>query len=102
MQTVPDGMTLTISAPQNVHDFGNLLALFMLVAAGNGVFDAMTHMITHDFLFGAAEGRPYGGNLGDNVNAVAVFLDHAHDAADLALDAAQSFQDRSFCFLSHS
>ena len=96
------GMTLTISAHKNVHDFGNLLALFVLVAAGNGVFDAMAHMITHDFLFGAAERRPHGRNLGDNINAVAVFLNHADDATDLALNAAQSFQDRSFCFFSHS
>ena len=95
-------MALAVRAPENIHDFGNLLALFAFVAAGYGVFDAMAHMVPENFLLGAAESGAHGGNLRDNVNAVAVFLHHADDAADLALDAAQSFQDRRFCFLLHS
>ena len=89
-----DRMALAIRPPQNVHDFGNLLALFTFVAAGYCVFDAVAHVIPEDFLFGAAERGTHGGNLGDNVDAVAVFFDHADDAADLALNAVQSFQDR--------
>ena len=50
-----DGMALAIRPPQNVHDFGNLLALFAFIAAGYGVFDAVAHMIAEDFLLGAAQ-----------------------------------------------
>jgi len=95
-------MTLTVCASQNVHDFGDLPALLMLVAARDGVFDAMAHMVSHDFLLGAAERPAHGRNLGDNVNAVTVFFNHADDTADLTLNSAQPFQDRGFCFISHS
>ena len=52
-------MPLAVCSPQNVHDFGNLFALFVFVAAGDGVFDAVAHMIAEDFLFGAAQRRPH-------------------------------------------
>jgi len=95
-------MALAVRPSQNVHDFGNLLALFAFVAAGYGVLDAMADMIAEDFLFGTAQRGAHGGNLGDDIDAVAVLLDHADNAADLALNAVQSFQDRDFCFVLHS
>ena len=95
-------MRLAVCPSQNIHDFGNLLALFAFVAAGDGVFDAVAHMVPQNFLFGAAECGAHGGNLGDNVNAVAVFLDHAEQAANLALNATEPFQHGGFGFFLHA
>jgi hypothetical protein len=52
-------LTLTVCASQNVHDFGDLPALFMLVAARDGVFDAMatwSRMISSSARRSAAHG----------------------------------------------
>ena len=45
-------------------------------------------VVLEDLLLGAAQSRPHRRDLGDDVDAVAVVLDHAGEPAHLALDAA--------------
>jgi len=52
--------------------------------------------IAQHFFLGAAQGRPHGGNLRHHIDAVAILLHHARDAAHLALDANQAFQHMVF------
>ena len=53
------------------------LPLILLVAAGDGVLDAMRDVVAENFLLGAAQRRPDRRDLRHDVDAVAVFLDHA-------------------------
>src|SRR5687768_3511488 len=46
---------LAISPAKHVHQFGDLAPLLGLVAAGNGLVDAMRHVIAEHFLFEAAQ-----------------------------------------------
>ena len=50
------------------------------------MLDAMPHMVAEQLLLDAAERRADRRNLRYNINAVAVFLDHAGDAANLTFD----------------
>ena len=51
-------------------------------------------MIGEDFLLGAAQRRAHRRELGDDVDAIAVVLDHAREAAHLALDPVQALEHR--------
>ena len=55
-----------------------------------GVRHAMLQMVVQDLLLDLVERRPDRAELGQHVDAVAVFLDHAGDAAHLAFDAAEA------------
>ena len=46
-------------------------------------------VIAERLLLDLVEGRAHGADLGQHVDAVAILLDHAGDAAHLALDAAE-------------
>jgi hypothetical protein len=89
---------LTGAAAKDIDDFRYFPALVLLVAAGDGVFNAMAHVIPQDFLFGAAKRRPHSGHLGHDINAVTVLLNHADQAPDLSFDAVEPFQDGGLCF----
>lgn len=47
------------------------------------------HVILQDFVLGAVERGADRNNLSDDVDAVAVFLDHIREPANLAFDAAE-------------
>ena len=51
------------------------------------VFDAMREVILQDLGLDLARGSHYRLQLVDDLNAIAVFLNHADEAADLAFDA---------------
>ena len=59
-------------------------------------------VLTQYLLLDAPQCRANGGDLRDDIDAVAVLLDHAGEAADLALDPAQALQAGSFGMLAHA
>jgi Cu+-exporting ATPase len=54
----------------------------------------MCRVIREDFLFGAAQRDPHRRELGHDIDAIAIVLDHARKAAHLALDPFQPLQHR--------
>ena len=52
---------------------------------------AMGDMIAQDLFLDPAQRSAHRADLGDDVDAVALVLDHAGEAAHLALDAAETF-----------
>src|SRR3989304_20571 len=80
---------LPLRPPDDIHQFGDLAALLALVARGDGVLHAVRHVVAQDLLLDTAQRGAYGGNLRDDVDAVAVGLHHARKPPHLALDAAQ-------------
>src|SRR6266851_1593080 len=90
---------LAIAAAQHIDELAHLLALLALVAAGDGVLDAMRDVILEDFLLRPPQRRAHRRNLRDDIDAVAIILDHAGEPAHLALDAAEPPQARGLGFL---
>jgi hypothetical protein len=82
--------TLSVRATDYGHQFGYFLALIGLVAACDRVFDAMRHVILQHFFLDAPQRGPHRGNLGDDVDAVAIVVNHLGQAADLAFDPAET------------
>jgi DNA-binding FrmR family transcriptional regulator len=56
------------------------------VAAGDRTLDAVLDMVLEDLVLHAPERRPHRPDLGEDVDAVAVLLDHPRDPAHLPLD----------------
>ena len=54
---------------------------------------AVTRVIVEQPEGDLVEGGLHGGDLGEHVDAVAVVLDHALDAADLALDPGEAVEE---------
>jgi hypothetical protein len=73
-------------APERCHE---LLRAFFAEALGLGAEHAVPRMAVEEAERDLLEGALDGADLRDDVDAVAVFLDHALHAADLALDAAE-------------
>src|SRR5579863_469290 len=65
---------------------------FGVVARAEGFGRAMAEVIFHEGAGDAAEGFLDGGDLGDDVGAVAILFDHLLEAADLAFDAAEAIE----------
>jgi hypothetical protein len=61
----------------------------------------MRDMLAQYFLFHLAQRRARRRDLRDDVDAVAVGLDHAGDTADLAFEAAKPFQRRGLAVFFH-
>ena len=89
-------------ACKHVHQFGDFLALILDIAAGNRVLDAVTDVIVQDVFFDAPERRTDSGDLGHDINAVSIFVDHTRKPAHLTLDSHQSLEARRFCVLLHA
>jgi hypothetical protein len=83
------------------HQFGDLVALVVLIAARDGVLDAMADVIAQHLFLDPPQRGTYRGNLRDDVDAVAVLVDHFRQAADLALDPAQTLLTGSLDVFSH-
>ena len=93
--------SLAVGATHHVHQLGDLATLLDLVARGDRAFDAVGDVIAQDFLLGAAQRRTHGRDLRDDVDAVAVLLDHLREATNLALDPAETFSDGCLDVLAH-
>jgi hypothetical protein len=81
----------SVRPANDVHQFGYLLPLVHFIAARDGVFDAMGDVILQDFLPDPPKGGSDCRYLGDDVDTVAVLLDHFREAAHLTLDPAEAF-----------
>src|SRR5215471_15776353 len=81
--------SLPVRAAYHLHQFRNLATLIGLVAGGDRVFHAMGDVITQNFFLDAAERGAHSRNLCDEVDAIAVFVDHLREAAHLAFDSAE-------------
>jgi hypothetical protein len=68
-------------------ELGELFRLIPFVAALDCVGDAVRGVILENELFDFLESRFDSLNLIENVDAIAVFLDHARDAAHLSFDS---------------
>src|SRR5690606_41041052 len=64
----------------------------MGIPAGNRMLDAMGAVVPEDLLLDPSQRGPDGRDLRHDVNAVAVLLDHARQAAHLPLDPPQPLQ----------
>src|SRR5579862_2877211 len=82
----------SIAAREHVNQFADLAPLLALIARSNRVLDAMRHMIGQNFFLGLAQGGPCRRELRDDVDAVAVILDHARQTAHLPLDPSEAFE----------
>src|SRR5262245_18454159 len=93
------------SAIRAAHDLPQLLdlaALIGLIARGDGVLHAMRDVIAQDFLFQPPKRGAHRRDLGHDVDAVAILLDHARNAAHLALDPAQSLRAGRLDVVTHA
>lgn len=91
-------------APSAIQDFEQFVDLDLAVTLGaamEGVRHTMLQMISQRLLFDLVQCGANGADLGQHVDAVAFFLDHAGNAADLALDAAEARELRFLDFLIH-
>lgn len=93
--------TSAARAAEHLHELGNLLALLIRVTARNRVLDAMRDVIVQDLLLDPGKGCPDRRDLRHDIDTVAIVLDHASEAADLAFYAAQAFQPCGFRFDVH-
>src|SRR5471030_369465 len=82
------------AAVEHFHQFLDLDLAVALAAAMKGVRHAVLEMVVEDLLLDLVERRPYRAYLVDHVDAVAVFFNHASNAAHLALDAAEACELR--------
>src|SRR5215813_7624783 len=97
----PSPVALAVRAADHIHQFPDLLPLVGLVAAGDGVLDAMGHMVAQHLLLDAAERGAHRGDLRDDVDAVAVLVDHFRQAPNLTLDPAESLLNGCLDVFSH-
>src|SRR5215472_5245095 len=96
--TVPS----TIAPRQDIDQLGDLAALLALVARRNRMRHARCRMVAEDLLLDRTQRRPHRRDLGDDVDAVAVILDHAAEPAHLALDPLQALENRGLGICSHA
>jgi len=88
-------------AAKDVHELGDLAALLGLVARSDGVLDAVRHVIGKYLFLGAAQRGAHRRQLRDDIDAIAVLLDHAGQAAHLAFDPRQAPEHRTLGNVSH-
>src|SRR6185437_5895198 len=65
------------------------LGLRVVAALGDGTRDAVTQVLVEQIQDDRTQGAVDGADLGEDIDAVLVLLDHPGDAAHLALDAPQ-------------
>ena len=80
-----------IASNEHVHQFRDLAALFLLVAARDCMFDAVGNVVPQDFFFNFAQRGTNGGNLRYDVDAVTVLFKHFRKSTDLTFDTAKAF-----------
>src|SRR6266508_2647113 len=80
--------------PHRVEELPALLLRGLRIARGEGPGYAVLHVVVEDGHAEALERGVHGGDLREDVDAVTVVLDHALDAAHLALDPVQALGQR--------
>jgi hypothetical protein len=95
------GPKLPVRPANHGHQLRYLFPLIGLVAAGDRVFDAMRHVILQHLFLDAPERGSNRRYLRDDIDAVAILVDHLGQAADLAFDPAQAFLAGSLDVFSH-
>ena len=93
--------SLAVGTTHHIHQLGDLATLLGLIARGDRAFDAMGDMIAQDFLLRAAQRRTHGRDLRDDVDTVAIVLDHPGEAADLSFDAFEPLERGSLDIVAH-
>src|SRR5258708_17529561 len=93
---------LALGAAHDVHQLFDLSPLIGLVAGGDGMLDAMGDVIAQDLLLDAPKRGPHRRNLRDDVDAIAILIDHARDAAHLALDPVHALGAGRLDVLAHA
>ena len=86
---MPVKATSAIGATDDVHEFRNLLALVGLTSRCDRLRDAMRNVIAQNLFLDTAQRGAHGRYLRDDVDAIAIIVDHAGQAAHLALDAIE-------------
>ena len=76
---------------QQLHQFRNLLLALFQIIARDGSGKAIAGVVFEEFGFDFFEGCGHGFGLGDDVDAIAVLVNHAREAAHLAFDAGEAF-----------
>lgn len=66
------------------------------------MLDAMRDVVVKHFLFHAAQRGAYGCNLRHDIDAIAVFSNHASKTADLSLNPTETFKGGGFGVLLHA
>jgi hypothetical protein len=100
-QASATALRLSICPADNFHQFRDLAALISSIVAADRVFHAVGHVIPENFFLDTAQGRLDRGDLSDDIDAVAVLVDHLRETANLAFDAVQPFLARRLDVLSH-
>lgn len=93
------------SAPltvQNLDQFIDLLAAFLERSVVESVGDATLQMLAQHFLFHPIKGSARGIDLGQYVDAIAVFRNHIAHAAHLPLDPGETVQTAFLGFHIHA
>ncbi len=91
-----------VAARQDVDEFADLAPLLGLIAGRDGVLDAVRNVVGEDFFLGATQSGARRRELGHDVDAKAVVLDHARKPAHLALDPLEAFHHRCLGIRSHA
>lgn len=100
-QAFVNATPLPIHPTDNFHQFRDLPALIGPVAAVDRVFHAVRHVILKDFFFDATQCGAHRRDLSDDINAVAIVIDHLREPANLTFDAVQAFLTGCLDVLSH-
>src|SRR6516162_7540260 len=94
-------VNLPVDPANDFHQLGDFTALIGLVAAIDRVLHAVSYVIPQDFLLDAAKCRPHSGNLGDDVDAIPILVDHLRESTNLAFDPVQPFFAGNLDVVSH-
>lgn len=81
-----------IASYENVHQFRDLTALLLLVAARYCMLDAMGNVVAQNFLFNFAQSGTDSGNLRHDVDAVPILFKHFGKPTHLAFNAAKALK----------
>jgi len=93
---------LRLRTRNDVHQLGYLLSLINFISRSERVLDTIRHMIPKDLFLDTPQSSADRHNLGYDIDAISVLLNHAGNTADLTFDPAQSFRARGFDFLAHT
>jgi hypothetical protein len=83
---------LTGHPPQCFDEFSNLSALFAFVTRNDRMLDTMGDVLLDDLVLDACERGTDSCNLGQDVDAVSIFIEHSRNAANLTFDAVQALK----------
>src|ERR1700733_2153826 len=98
---MPAGAGLPGHPADRFHQFVHLVPLFDRIAGRKGTGYAVRYMIVQDLFLHLVESCTNGIDLGEDVDAVALALNHAEHPPDLAFDALQSRRHRGFRRVMH-